>query len=64
MEGIARPKLTLDGYGSLFPGTSISSCEAERPVEGQFSGLVAAALTAVLAKSMNPVQVDYKRARR
>jgi len=64
MEGVARPKLTLDGYGSLFPGTSVSSREAECPTEGQFSGLVAPALTAVLAKSMNPVQVDYKRARR
>jgi hypothetical protein len=64
MEGVARPKLTLDGYGPLLPGTSVSSCEAERPIKGQSSGLVAATLTAVLAKSMNPVQVDYERARR
>ena len=64
MEGIARPKLTLEDYGSLLPGTSVSSCEAERPIEGQFSGLVATTLKAVLAKSMNPVQVDYKRAGR
>jgi hypothetical protein len=64
MKRVARPKLALDSYGPLFPGTSIRSCEAEYPVEGQFSGLIESALIAVRAKTMNPLQVDYKRARR
>ena len=64
MEGVARPKLTSDGYGSLFPGTSVSSCEAEGPVEGQFSGLVESALIAIRAKTMDPVEVDDDRSGR
>ncbi len=64
MKRIAHPKLTLDGYGSLFPGTSVSSCKAECSVEGQLCGLVEAALIAVRAKTMDPVEVDDDRARR
>ena len=59
MEGVARPKLTLDGYGSLSPGASVSSCEAECPVEGQLCGLIEAALIAVRAKTVDPVEVYY-----
>ena len=61
MEGVARPKLTLYGHGSLLPGASVSSCEAECPVEGQLCGLVEAALIAVCAKTMDPVEVDDDR---